>query len=412
VQGVAAAVLVPASLALIGAAYDERERGRAIGVWSAVVALGGAVGPILGGFLTQEFSWRLVFFINIPISAAAVVLALLRVAESRDESVRGQPLDWLGATIMTAGMAAIVFALIQVQSLGANVPVLLLVLAAGIIALVVFFIFERHVRSPIVPLSLFKLTTFVRVNLMTILLYAALGGATYFIPFELIQVRHYSPAGSGAALAPLVVLITLGSRWAGGLVQRYGARVPLVVGPATVAVGFFLFSALRDSQSYWASVFPAIVVMGLGLTITVAPITTVAMDSVPSEHVGLASGVNNAAARLAGLVAVALFGIVMFADFSHRLDARLASASVSPRVAVQIDQQRDRLAGIVIPSNVTPAERSTLSRVIAGAFDDAFRLAMLIAAALAGLAAIVGASLPGLATAGKRVAPAYISARP
>jgi MFS family permease len=242
-----------------------------------------------------------------------------------------------------------------------------------------------------VPLTLFRSRTFSGANLLTLLLYGALSGVTFFLPFDLIQVQGYSPTFAGAAFVPFILLMFLLSRWAGGLVNRYGAKLPLVIGPMITAVGFALF-ALPDigsgPGSYWITFFPAVLVMGLGMTVTVAPLTTAVMGAVDQRHAGIASGINNAVSRTAGLLAIAVFGIVALAVFSNSLESQLATLHLSPGVQQLIEVQRTRLAGITIPTSVSAETQAALKRAIDESFVSAFRLVSLLGAALSVLSAL------------------------
>lgn len=252
------------------------------------------------------------------------------------------------------------------------------------------------------PLNLFRSRTFSGANLLTLLLYAALGGVLFFLPFDLIQVRRYPATAAGAALLPFILIMFGLSRWSGGLVSRYGARLPLVVGPLIAATGFALFALLASGASYWTAYFPAVVVLGVGMAVTVAPLTTTVMGAVETRHSGVASGINNAVSRVAGLLAVAILGIVVLVSFSHNLDSRLAALRVSPAVRQALDQQRDRLAGAQIPPGMSGAPRAALRRAIDDSFVEAFRVAMFCGAGLAAASALCALWL----IAGKTPAPA------
>jgi EmrB/QacA subfamily drug resistance transporter len=395
VQGVGAALLVPGSLAIISASFSEDRRGRAVGTWSSFTSITSAIGPVLGGWLVQHTSWRWVFFLNVPLAAIVVILLFWRVPESRGEEGASQ-LDWWGAFLVTVGLGALVYGLIEAGQLGLGHPLVLSTLGVGVVVLIVFVLFEARTPHPMLPLSLFRSRTFSGANLLTLLLYAALGGALFFFPFNLQQVQRYSPTAAGGAMLPFILIMFLLSRWSGGLVSRYGAKLPLIIGPLIAAAGFVLFALPgvgSGEGSYWITYFPAVVVLGLGMAISVAPLTTTVLGAVGSQHAGIASGVNNAVARLAGLLAIAVLGIVMVSVFSGSLEGHLAMLNVSPGVRQQVDAQRTKLAGISIPAGVGPDLAASLETAIDDSFVSGFRVVMLTAAGLAVMSAISAALL-------------------
>jgi EmrB/QacA subfamily drug resistance transporter len=385
VQGFGAALLVPGSLAIISNSFSEQERGRAIGVWSGFSAITTGIGPVLGGWLIEHVSWRAVFFINVPLAFVVVLISLRHITENSDrETTR---VDWLGAILAALGLGALVYGLIESSQVGFNNRSVIIALAAGIVVLVLFLFVESRLLQPMLPLKLFRSRTFAGTNLLTFLLYAALGGTLFFLPLNLIQVQRYSPTAAGAVLLPFIVIMSLLSRWAGGLVVRHGPKLPLIVGPVITAIGYLLFLLPGIGGNYWTNFFPPVVVLGLGMAITVAPLTTTVMSSLSQERAGIASGVNNAVARTASLIAIAAFGVVMLHVFRTGLDHRLSSANVPASVAQSLQTQAIKLAGIDIPQNVNGETHQLIRRVIDESFVSGFRWVTAIAAALAAASA-------------------------
>ena len=380
-QGIGGALLVPNSLAIISASFGESERGRAIGTWSGATAITAAIGPVLGGWLIDEVSWRAVFFLNVPLAAAVLIITLTHVPESRNDAEDGPP-DWTGAALATFGLGGLVYGLIEAPQRGWTSPDILAALGLGLTALIAFFMFEQRARNPMLPLKLFRSRTFSGANILTFLLYAALGGGLFFLPLNLIQVQGYSATAAGAALLPFILLIFLLSRWAGGLVTTYGQRLPLVVGPAIAGFGYLLLATPSVGGSYWLAVFPGASVLGLGMAISVAPLTTTVMNSVEKSHAGTASGINNAASRVAALLAVALFGIVMTLVFNSQLDGALAEADLPAAITDAVQTQREKLAAIELPGGIEPAARDSARQAISAAFVSGFRWIMVISALL------------------------------
>jgi EmrB/QacA subfamily drug resistance transporter len=387
VQGVGAALLVPGSLAIISVSFDEKNRGQAIGTWSGFTAITAALGPVLGGWLVDHGSWRWVFFINLPLAAAVIAISLRHIPESRNFTKAR--IDWLGALLVTAGLGGLIYGIIESAKRGWGDPLVLAGLVVGAGCLVAFVFVEAGVASPMLPLKLFRSSTFRGSNLVTLFLYSAIGIFFFLFPLNLIQVQRYSPTATGAAMLPLIVLIFLLSRWSGGLVARYGARLPLIVGPLAAASGFLLFAASSVGRSYWVAFFPAVLVLGLGMAVTVAPLTTVVMNSVSQDRVGAASGINNAVARVAGVVAIAGLGIVMVDAFGESLHQILAGLSLPTGTVETLQANAIKLAGLPIPSNLDPTTRATIQEAIAKSFVFGFRSVMFICAALAAASAAV-----------------------
>lgn len=387
-QGIAGALLTPASLAIISAAYlDEAARGRAIGVWSGATAITSAGGPVLGGWLVEHASWRWVFVINLPLALLVLAIAWRGVPESRDPAA-GR-LDLPGAALATLGLGALVLGLIEGPSRGWRDPVILGSIALGAAAMILFVLVEARSPSPMLPLSLFRSSTFTGVNILTLLLYGAFGGALFWLPFNLIQVQGYSPTMTGAAFLPTTAILAVLSRWTGGLAGRYGARLPLTIGPVVVAAAL-LYLGLRQTGSYWETFFPAAVLLGLGMAITVSPLTTAVMSAVTRDRAGLASGINNAVARTASLLAVAMFGVLVAAVFNQSLETGLdAIPDLGAETRDAVRAQRADLAAAQPPSDVPATTATAITTAINAAFLDGFRQAMFAGAALTLLGAVI-----------------------
>jgi EmrB/QacA subfamily drug resistance transporter len=363
IQGVGAALLIPGSLAIISASFPESERGRAIGTWSGFTAITTATGPVLGGWLVQHVSWRCVFLINIPLAIAVLWIAQAHITESHNEQETGG-LDWPGAILVTSGLGTVTYALIQAPTGGRSI---LICGIAGVLLLAAFIVVELRSAHPMMSLQLFRSRDFTGTNLLTLMLYGALGGLLFFLPLDLIQVQHYTATQAGASLLPLVILIFLVSRWSGGLIATYGARLPLTIGPLIAAAGFLLMLRCGLPAPYWTTVFPAVATLGLGLAVTVAPLTTAVMQSLPATESGIASGVNNAVSRIASLLAVAVFGLVLTAGFNHSLNKALPTVALSNTDRQSLPTERSKLAGA---TTADPQLRQALDIAFVHGFHD------------------------------------------
>jgi EmrB/QacA subfamily drug resistance transporter len=392
-QGIGAGFLVPGSLAIISATFNDAERGRAIGTWSGFSAITTALGPVIGGWLIEHVSWRAAFFLNVPLAVVVVGLSLRFMDESHDPS-RSARIDWLGAVLGAVGLGGLVFGLLEWTPLGPGHPLVIGSLAMGVVSLVLLVVVEHRASNPMMPLHLFRSRTFALTNILTLLLYGALGIVLFLLPLDLIQVQHYSATQTGAALVPFAVIMFALSRWAGGLVARVGPRVPLTVGPAIAAVGIVLFARGAIGDSYWSGIFPAVCLLGFGMTITVAPLTTTVMGAVDTVHAGVASGINNTVARVAGLLTIAAFGVVLVRKFDTELKPRLDHLALSAVVRAQIDKEVPKMAGADLKSvPVDNRERAIVQKSIDDAFVSGFRLVMFGAAILALAAAAFGGAI-------------------
>ena len=390
VQGIGAAFLVPGSLAIISATFDDiGERGRAIGAWSGFSAITSAIGPVVGGWLIAHVSWRAVFFINVPLAVVVIALASRFMNESRDTS-RSANVDWTGAALAVLGLGTLVFALLESPRLTGHSVVVLGTIAVGVLSLIALVVVERRASTPMLPLGLFASRTFSAANLLTLLLYGAIAIVLWLIPLDLIQVQRYSATAAGAALLPFPLLMFALSRWSGGLVGRIGSRLPLTLGPIIVAVGLVLLARVGTSGSYWTTMFPAVAVLGLGMAVVVAPLTTTVMNAVEAQHAGVASGVNNAVARVAGLIAIAVLGVVLVGSFDRHISAALDRLPLSAAARASIDRELPKLAGAEVDETLVTDHRAVRD-AIDDAFARSFRLVMNVAAALAVAAAGAGA---------------------
>ncbi len=391
-QGIGAAFLVPGSLAIISATFDDADRGRAIGTWSAFSAITTAIGPVTGGWLIEHLSWRAVFFLNVPLATGVIALSWLFMLESRDPS-RTARIDWLGAAFAVLGLGGVVFGLLEWPPLGAGHPVVVGPLVFGVVLLSLFLVVEQRAPNPMMPLGLFRSRAFTLTNLLTLLLYGALGVILFLVPLNLIQVQRYTATEAGAAFLPFPLIMFAMSRWSGGLVARVGSRIPLTVGPLIAGLGIALYARPGIGGEYWTTFFPAVVVLGVGMAITVAPLTTTVMGSVETLHAGVASGISNAVARVAGLLAIAIFGVVLARAFDARAKPALDAVGLTAPGRMMIDQELSKMAGADVEglTSIDAPQRSAARRAIDVSFLSAFRLVVVGAAILALAAAIAGA---------------------
>ncbi len=307
-QGIGGALLTPGSLAILQTTFEHSDRGKAVGAWSGLTSVAAAVGPFVGGGLVDSGSWRLIFLINIPLALVTVPVTLRHVPETRDETATGK-LDLQGAVLATAGLAGLTFGLISAGDRGFGNGLVLATLAIGVVALAVFVEVERRSSHPMLPPGIFANIRFTGANLVTVVVYGALGTATFLVIVYLQTALKYDALWAGAALLPMTVLMLGLSGYAGGLAEKIGARVPMTVGPLLMAAGFLLMLRIKPGASYIGAVLPSVIVLGFGLVATVAPLTATVLSSVEDHHAGIASGVNNAIARSAQLMSVAAIPI-------------------------------------------------------------------------------------------------------
>ncbi len=388
-QGMGAALLIPCSLAIIGAAFDEGERGAAIGIWSGFSAIAAGLGPLLGGWLVDHWSWRAIFLINPLLALPTIWIALRHVPESRDADAR-QKLDWLGAMLVFAGLGSFVYGLIAASRLGWQHMAVTTSLIAGILLLALFIVQERRSAAPMMPLDLFRSPTFAGVNLLTLLLYGALGGALFFLPFLVTSAYGLSATAAGALFLPFTIVLGILSRWSGRLIDRFGARWPLIIGPVICAIAFALLAGASGRGHYWA-LFGPMALLGFGMAVTVAPLTTAVINAVPAQQTGVASGINNAVASVASLLAIAVFGTLAAGDFDRSLDRHLAQADISQEERGAIESARGTFAATSATGDLTEEGGREVRSVIREALTAAIGRMVFVAAALAFLSALCSA---------------------
>jgi EmrB/QacA subfamily drug resistance transporter len=380
IQGVGAALLIPQGLSILSASFPEKERGRAIGIWSAWTTVFAAIGPVVGGWLMQAWSWRLIFLLNLPLVLVILLLAP-RIPESRAlGDGPAQPLDRHGAALATLSFAAIVYTLSFAPQLGWRNPLVALPLIGGVVLFALFLRSQANRPNAMMPLSLFRIPRFLAPNLLTFLLYGALGGTLYVIPFYLIQVRHYPPPAAGAVFLPLILMMFLFSARVGALVPRLGERLLLCLGAALAGLGFACFAWLDANPSYALSILPPVLLLGCGMTLCVAPLTNAVMSSVPATQTGIASAVNNALSRLAGLLAVSLLALVLAHGFVSSLTDQLAHSTLPPEAREQMLANQARLHDIPIPHGLTQPQRAQATHLLDQAFLAGFHSVMLVCA--------------------------------
>jgi EmrB/QacA subfamily drug resistance transporter len=323
-QGVGAALLTPGSLAIIEAVFAEEDRAPAVGAWSGLAGVTTAIGPFLGGWLVDAVSWRLAFLINLPLAAVVVWAAMRHVPETLDPGA-ARRLDWTGATLAAAGLAGVVFALTDGPGRGWTDPVVAVSGLAGTAMLVAFIWWERRAPNAMVPLSMFASRQFTGANLVTFVVYAALGGSLFLLPLQLQRVLGYSALASGVSLLPVTVVMLLLSARAGRMAQRSGPRLPMTAGPLIAAAGLFLMGMIGPGDTYLTAILPAVLVFGLGLSLTVAPLTATVLSAAGPERAGIASAINNDVARVAGLIAVAALPVAAGLTGAEALDPAVFS---------------------------------------------------------------------------------------
>jgi EmrB/QacA subfamily drug resistance transporter len=394
-QGIGGALMIPGSLAILTASIAPNRRGRAIGIWSAATTLVTVIGPLLGGALADLGLWRGVFLINLPLGILAIVVLYFKVPESRNQTATGG-VDTVGATLITVGLAGITYGFISAPDLGFGNWQVYGTLLIGALGVLGFLLVEARRMNPMMPLLLFKSRTFSGANLLTLFLYAGLSVGFFFLALNLIQVQGYSKTQAGLATLPFALLLTALSRWAGGFMDRNGPRIPLVAGPVLAGAGFFYmaFAGLTHGPAaYWVSFMPGIALFGVGMGLTVAPLSTSVMGSVASHYSGVASGINNAVSRTAGVLAIAIVGSVALIAFSGDLSQRTSSLSLSTQAHQALMAEAGKLGAASAPAEAGPRNALAITSSIKQSFADTFRIVMFICAGLAWTSAAAAAFL-------------------
>lgn len=395
VQGIGGALMIPGSLSILTVLVAPSRRGRAIGIWSAATTLITVIGPLLGGFFADLGFWRGVFLINLPLGILSLVILHFKVPESRDESVVGS-IDFAGAALVTIGLAGITYGFLSLPNLGFWTWQVSGTLLIGVLGLVAFIIVEARRKNPMMPLGLFRSHTFSGTNLLTLFLYAGLSVGFFFLALNLIQVQGYSKTQAGLATLPFALMLVALSRWAGGFMDRNGPRLPLIAGPALAGAGFFYmaFSGLtRGPAAYWTAFLPGIALFGVGMGLTVAPLSASVMGSVETHYSGIASGINNAVSRAAGVLAVAIVGSIALIVYAGSLTSQTAGLHLSDKAQQALSAEAEKLGGATVPEEVGPQNISAVTVSIKQSFADTFRLVMFICAGLAWASALAAAIL-------------------
>jgi EmrB/QacA subfamily drug resistance transporter len=391
IQGIGGALMIPGSLALISSSINENERGKAIGTWSAITTVVTIGGPILGGALGDAGLWRYIFFINVPVGLAALIILWSRVNESREDGAE-RKVDIWGSVTIALSLALLTFGFLRIPALGYRNPEVIITLIAGVLLFISFLLIEKKSRYPMVPLNLFNNATFTSVNLLTFFLYAGLGAGMLFLSLNLVQAQGYSQLQSGLTFLPFTILMITISRFAGSLSDRYGPRLLLIVGPALAGAGLLILSFVKQTEGpgeYWTSFFPGILVFGLGMSITVTPLTTAVMGSVSDHLSGTASGINNALTRISNVFANAIFGALAILFFTGALNNQISDFPVNIKTKQSIMAEAANLGNARVPGMVPAKYKPTIKAFYHNSFIQAYTYIMQISAALAFLGALM-----------------------
>ena len=391
IQGIGGALMIPGSLSIITTSFSAGERGKAIGTWSAITTMVTVGGPILGGAFADAGLWRMIFFINIPIGVASLIILWKKVPESSDEET-GRSLDYAGAIATIIGLALLTFGFLKIPVTGFNNWQVYISLAGGVFSLIIFIIIENKSRYPMMPLKLFSNKTFSGANLLTFFLYAGLFSGILFLTLNMIQVQHYSQLQAGMTLLPFTILLILISRWSGGLVDRYGPRWFLIGGPAVAGLGLLLLSFIKQTNGpseYFSTFFPGIVIFGLGMSFTVTPLTTTVMGAVANNYSGTASGINNAITRISNVFSNAIIGGLAILFFTGYLDDAVKKISLNEESRVQVVAQAVNLGDAKVPHAINKENKLKVEEAFKEGFISTYVKVMRICAMLALLGALM-----------------------
>lgn len=390
IQGIGGALMVPGSLAIISALFVQEKRGWAIGTWSMFSAMTTVLGPVIGGWLAGQGLWRAVFFINIPLAIVSAFYLIKDVPETKESSHK--KLDLTGAMLATLALGGITYGFIEAPNHGFSSPIIQMSLIGGALLFIIFIVHERRSKSPMMPLQLFSSRVFSSANLITLFVYASLGGFLFFFPLNLIQVQGYTAEIAGLTLLPFGLLIAFLSRWSGALADRIGTRTPLIIGPMLTAAGFFVFSLqglTTGPNAFWTTFLPPILLLGIGMGITVAPLTTAVMNAVPKERTGTASGVNNTTARTAAVLAIAVMGALGLIRFERSLLERTSHLKLTETAQKQLRKEVVKLAEAEPPEAANNEQQKAVDNAIKYAFIDTFKQSALIACILSGISVFI-----------------------
>ncbi len=388
-QGIGGVFMVPGSLSIISSVIAPERRGRAFGTWSTFSALTVSAGPVLGGWLAGMGLWRVIFFLNLPLAVITVTALIAGVPESRDRAAK--KLDVPGAVLATIGLSGISYGFLEASDNGFGDIRVITVLTIGILALIAFLMAEKKSSHPMIPLNLFRSKTFSGVNILTLFMYTALNAALFFFPLNLVQVQGYPEETAGLAILPFAVLISLLSRFSGAFSDKFGARKPLIAGPLIAGAGLFLltFPGLTGGPSYyWSTYFPGILLLGFGMGIIVAPLTAAVMSAVPSHNAGIASGINNTMARIAGLLAIAVLGTIIIISFRNNLEYNTTGMNISSEKRTELLNNSNKLAETKPPVGLSVNDTRRITSSIKQSFVNAFDLIIIVSVILSVLSSL------------------------